>query len=106
MFFGPFQATSGRKEATIQKLLIYFSSDPKEYETQQRNRFPPEPAATELPPDAQAIIILVELIHHPEMNIDELTLQLQKKGHTIEAGSIAALFRLYRIDKKKLNTRL
>lgn len=105
-FLARFKELPGVKKERYKNNIIYFSSDPKEYETQQRNRFPPEPAAAELPPDAQAIIILVELIHHPEMNIDELTLQLQKKGHTIEAGSIAALFRLYRIDKKKLNTKL
>lgn len=44
--------------------------------TQKRNRFPPKPAATSLPPDAQAIIILVELIHNPGMSIDEMMLNI------------------------------
>jgi len=105
-FMARFKELPGVKKERYKNYIIYFSSDPEAYEAQKRNRFPPEPTAVGLPPDAMAIIILVELIHHPEMNIDELTLQLQKKGHTIEAGSIAALFRLYRIDKKKLNTKL
>ncbi len=86
--------------------IVYFSSEEEVYRRQQRRRFPPEPSAAELPPDAQAIIILVELIHHPRMSIDELAVQLHEKGHSIEAGSIAALFKQYRIDKKKLSTQL
>ena len=85
--------------------IVYFSSDQQVYKRQRRNRFPVEPSAGALPPDAQAIIILVELIHHPEMSIDELAAQLRNKGHTVEAAGIAALFQRYRIDKKKLSTR-
>jgi len=86
--------------------IIYYAGNSEKYELQKRNRFPPEPAAGGLPPDAQAIIILVELIHHPKMNIDELAVQLQGKGHAIETGNIAALFKKYEIDKKKQNMKL
>lgn len=79
--------------------IVYFSSDEEVYSRQKRNRFPPEPSAGKLPPDAQAIIILVELIHHPQMSIDELAAQLQRKGHAVQADSIAALFRHHRIKK-------
>jgi hypothetical protein len=79
--------------------IVYFSSDEEVYKRQKRNRFPPEPSAAKLPPDAQAIIILVELIHHPQLSIDELAAQLQKKGHQIQADSIAELFRQHRIKK-------
>ena len=105
-FMARFKELPGVKKERYKNYIIYFSSDPEKYEAQQRNRFPPEPAAAELPPDAQAIIILVELIHHPGMSIDELTAQLEEKGNAIEAGSIATLFKKHRIDKKKLNTRL
>ena len=105
-FMSRFKELPGIKKERYKNYIFYFSGNPEKYESQQRNRFPAEPAATELPPDAQAIIILVELIHHPRMSIDELTAQLQKKGQAIEAGSIAALFKKYRIDKKKPNTRL
>lgn len=105
-FMARFKELPGIKKERYKNCIIYFSGNTEKYEAQQRNRFPPKPAATELPPDAQAIIILVELIHHPGISIDELALQLQKKGHAIEAGSIAVLFRQYQIDKKKLNTKL
>ncbi len=85
--------------------IVYFSSEQEVYKQQQRARFPPEPSATELPSDAQAVIILVELIHHPGMSVDELAADLKTKGQAVEAGSIAALFERYQIDKKKLNTK-
>jgi len=102
-FMSRFKELPGIKKERYKNYIIYFSSDPEGYEAQKRNRFPPEPSAAKLPPDAQAIIILVELIHHPRMSIDELAVQLQEKGHAIEAGSVDELFRHYRIDKKKLS---
>lgn len=105
-FMARFKELPGVKKERYKNHIVYFSSDPETCEAQKRNRFPPEPSAAELPADAQAVIILVELVHHPARSIDELAAGLQEKGHAIEAGSIAALFRQYRIDKKKRNTRL
>ena len=51
------------------------------------------------------MIILVELIHHPRMGVDELGGELRKKGHAIETESISALFDEHQIVKKKPNTR-
>jgi len=101
-----FKEISGLKKERHSRDIVYFSSDKEVYKRQKRKRFPPEGAAGELPPDAQAIIILVELIHHPRMSIDELTAGLQGKGHTIDRGNIAALFTKHGISKKKQNTRL
>ena len=101
-----FKDLPGARKERHKNHIIYFSSDPDTYEAQKRNRFPPEPTAAKLPPDALAIIILVELIHHPALSIDGLAAQLQQKGHAIEAATIAAVFSHYRIDKKKLNTQL
>ena len=104
-FMALFKKLPGVKKERYKNYIIYFSGNSEKYETQKRNRFPPEPAASELPPDAQAIIILVELIHNPRMSIDELTAQLQRKGHTIKTGNIAALFKKHGITKKKQNMR-
>ena len=98
-----FKKIPGIRKERYGRDVVYFSDTTEKYEVQKRNRFPPEPAAIELPPDAQAIIMLVELIHNPGMSIDELSAQLQGKGHEIKSGSVAALFQKYGIDKKKLN---
>lgn len=102
-FMARFKDLPGIKRERYKNTIIYFSDNAEQYEAQQRNRFPPVPAASALPPDAQAIIILVELIHNPGMSIDELTAQLEKKGTVITPESVAAVFKKYRIDKKKLN---
>ncbi len=104
-FLSRFNELPGIKKERYKNYIIYFSSDSKEYEVQKRNRFPPVPATEKLSTDAQAIIILVELIHHPQMSTSELAAQLQGKGHTIETGDILALFKKHEIDKKKLNMR-
>jgi hypothetical protein len=80
--------------------IVYFSSQEEVYKRQKRRRFPPEPSAAKLPSDATAIIILVELIHHPALSIAELAAQLQRKGHSIDAGTISELFSRYGIIKK------
>ncbi len=100
-----FKEISGLKKERHGRDIVYFSSDEEVYMQQKQNRFPPEPAAISLPSDAQTIIILVELIHHPGMSASELTTGLQKKGHTIKTGDIAALFTKHGITKKKQNTR-
>ena len=100
-----FKEILGVKRERHGRNIVYFSSSEDVYMQQKQNRFPPVPAAGKLPPDAQAIIILVELIHHPQMSTSELAAQLQRKGHVIETGDIFALFKKHEIDKKKLNMR-
>ncbi len=83
--------------------IVYFSSDDEVYQRQQQARFPPVSWIAELPSDAQAVIILVELIHHPRMGVGELGAELRNKGHAIETRSIEALFNEHQIGKKKPN---
>ncbi len=80
--------------------VVYFSSDEEVYERQHRNRFPPAPSASQVPSDAEAVLILVELIHHPGMDAEELAAELQRKGHKIGPERITALFRAHQIKKK------
>ncbi|MDA3812239.1 MAG: hypothetical protein PF518_18120 [Spirochaetaceae bacterium] len=101
-----FKEIPGIKRERHGRDIVYFSSSENVYMQQKQNRFPPKPATKKLPADAQAIMILVELIRHPEMSIDELSAQLQRKGHTVETGNITALFKKHGIDKKKQNTKL
>lgn len=98
-FMARFAELPGIKKELYKNHIIYFSSDPEKYAEQKRNRFPPEPSAGTLPSDAQAILILVELIHHPQLSIDELVARLRHKGHAVQAETVVALFDRYRIKK-------
>jgi hypothetical protein len=98
-FMARFAELPGIKKERCKNRIVYFSSDPEEYAEQKRNRFPPEPSAGALPSDAQALVILVELIHHPELSIEELVAHLRRKGHSVQTDAVVALFDRYRIKK-------
>lgn len=98
-FMARFTELPGIKKERFKHHILYFSSDPEAYAAQKRNRFPPEPSAGALPSEAQAILILVELIHHPYFSIDELVAQLNRKGHAVQREAVVALFDRYRIKK-------
>ena len=98
-FMARFSELPGIKKERYRNRIVYFSSDPEAYSAQKRNRFPPEPSAGALPSDAEAILILVELIHHPDLSIDELIAQLGRKGHTVQREAVVALCDRYRIKK-------
>lgn len=94
-----FTELAGIKKEREKNHILYFSSDPQQYAAQKRNRFPPEPSVGQLPSEAQAILILVEAIHHPDFSIDDLVARLVGKGHAVQRGAIVALFDRYRIKK-------
>ena len=98
-----FREVAGIRKERHGRDIVYFSSDEQTYRRQQQARFPPVASIAELPSDAQAVIILVELIHHPRIGVSELGAELRNKGHAIETGSIEALFNEHQIGKKKLN---
>lgn len=79
--------------------IVYFSGDEQVYTRQRRNRFPPVPSADVLPSDAQAILILVELIHHPRLSVDALAQQLRGKGHAVNTDTVLALFDRHGVKK-------
>lgn len=98
-FMARFKELPGIRKERYKNHILYFSSDPEAYAAQKRNRFPLKPSAGALPPDAQAILILVELIRHPGLSGDELAARLQREGNAVQPETIAALFDRYRIKK-------
>ena len=91
---------AGVRREVHQRQVVYFSSDPLQYKRQKENRFPPEPTALKLPPDAISTIVLVQLIKHPGSTASELAEMLRREGHEIEAGMIENLFEHHGLKKK------
>jgi len=79
--------------------IVYFSCQEEVYRRQKRKRFPPEPLMQQLPSDALKIVILVEVIQHPERSIAELAHGLAKTGHAIDEPLIHSLFDFYGLKK-------
>ena len=84
--------------------FVYFSSDEQIFIKQKRNRlkYIECTGLIKLPTDAEAVIILVERIKYPRLNINQLAGRLTKKGHLIKAGIIKNLFQQQGLFKKKL----
>jgi hypothetical protein len=82
--------------------FVYFSYDEAIYNRQKQNREKHEKHAqlTRLPGDAEAIIILVELIKHPDMMIEQLSERLNRQGHQIKIETIRTLFEYHGLKKK------
>ncbi len=97
-----FREVPGLKKERHRREIVYFSSDENVYKLQKENRFPAEPPTLQLPPDAETIIILLELVDNPGSTPAELSQGLKKKGHAITTQTIEALFDHYAIGKKKL----
>lgn len=90
----------GVKTEKHKRQVVYFSSDPGRYQRQKANRFPPEPTAMKLPPDAIGIIVLVHLIKHPGSTPAELSAMLRRDGYEIDAAMIENLFEHHGLKKK------
>ena len=84
--------------------VVYYSSEPKVYQSQKEKRFPPEPPLGKLPPDAESIAILVERIRNPKSSTVALSRILSQKGYTIGEETIHGLFQYHGLLKKTPDT--
>lgn len=87
--------------------FVFFSSDEKVYAAQKHNRDDSEIRIklTQLPTDAEAVIILVEQIKYPHLSIEQLSKRLKKKGQRISSKTIRTLFECHGLTKKKVGTK-
>ena len=83
-------------------VYVYFSKDPDQFNKQKRKRqsIIESTAVLYLPTDAEAIIILVELIKHPDDKIDQLVRRVGRKGVRISTQKIKNLLIYHEILKK------
>lgn len=104
-FIPQYQELAELKRERHKREIVYFSSEEEIYKLQKERRFPKEPSAPKLLPDAITIEILVELIRNPGISIEELLSRVHEKGYEIEASSVGSLLEHHNIPKKKLSTR-
>lgn len=83
-------------------VFVYFSSDETTFHKQKQNRLEhnEQEKLIKLPTDADAIILLVEQIKHPQLSIEQLSMRLSKSGHYIKPEVIIRLFEHHGILKK------
>ncbi len=85
-----------------QGVYVYFSKDPDQFKKQKRKResIIESTALLDLPTDAEAIIILVELIKHPADKMDQLARRVRRKGVRLSTQKTKNLLIYHGILKK------
>jgi|TARA_B100000315_G_scaffold254277_1_gene294987 hypothetical protein len=93
---------AGVRREKHSRQVVYFAADKELYKQQKQNRFPPEPAALKLPPDAITIIILVQLVKHPGSSPEQLSEILRRESYEIDAVMIDNLFERHGLKKNRI----
>jgi hypothetical protein len=102
-FISRFKNVPGVKREKHQGRFVYFSDQPEIYNRQKDLWFETEDTA-DFPTDAQGIIILVQLIKHPSVSIDQLTQQVSRKDKPIDSDSVRRFLQLHGLLKKIADT--
>ena len=104
-FISHFKTIAGLRREKHQNIFVYFSDEEDVYQRQKNKR---EEAAKEkelqLPPDADAISILVDRIKNPKSSIEDCARRLRRKGMSISPTAIGKLLDYHGIEKKTPDT--
>ena len=83
---------------------IWFAADPKIRDQQRHARL--ARVATQapgMPSDMEAVIILVDLIHHPNSGLEQIARRLKPKGLDIDVEAIRQLLAHHDLLKKTVD---
>ena len=104
-FFTVIHKTADISREKYQGRFVYFSGSPECYHRQKQKRTLSRPGAIDWPTDAQAVVILVELIKHPGIDIEQLATKVAQRGWSVEPAIIEAFLRSHDLLKKTSDTK-
>jgi hypothetical protein len=85
----------------MRRCWIWFAADPGIREQQMQARLAQEVAgASCMPSDIEAVMILVDLIEHPQSDVKQITRRLKSKGLNIGVTAIRQLLEYHGLLKK------
>ncbi len=80
---------------------IWFAADPKIRDKQRHARLTQVVTQTpRMPSDMEAVMILVDLIHHPHSGLEQIAHRLKPKGIDIDVEAIRQLLAHHDVLKK------
>jgi len=103
-FFTQLKNASGIIRKKHHGRFVYFSDRPQHVQRQINKRILRQSSSLEMPTDADAVVILVELIKHSGISIKQLTAKVQKKGRKIDSSVILRFLESHDLLKKTLDT--
>jgi hypothetical protein len=95
-----FKNVSGVKREKHKGRFLYLSDRPEVY-TSQTQRW----ETVSFPTDAQAVVILVQLIKHPEAGIQQLSAHVFEQGLYVEPTAIRRFLQFHNLLKKTSDTK-
>jgi hypothetical protein len=99
-FLSQFKNVAGVKREKHRGRFVYLSDRP-EIGARQKQRW----VATSFPTDAQAVVLLVQLIKHPEIGVDQLADHVSEQGHSVEPAAIRSFLQFHDLLKKTTDTK-
>jgi hypothetical protein len=98
-FLSQFKDVPGVKREKHQGRFIYLSDSPEIY-TRQKQQW----TTIDFPTDAQAVVILVQLIKHPDISIEQLADRVSDQGQSVEPAIIRSFLQFHDLLKKISDT--
>ena len=102
-FISRFKSVPGVKREKHQGRFVYFS-DQRVIYNKQKDRWLVRQDPVDFPTDAQAIIILVHLIKHPGVGIEQLAREVAKQDKQIGSGAVRRFLEFHDLLKKTSDT--
>jgi len=103
-FFSVIHKSADISREKHQGRFVYFSDSPEHYHQQKQKRILSRPRSIDWPTDAQAVVILVELIKHTGIGIEQLAAKVAQQGCPVEPAGIEAFLRSHDLLKKTSDT--
>jgi hypothetical protein len=103
-FLSRIKDVPGIRREKHQGRFIYLSERPEIY-NKQKHRWTFSRSIADFPTDAQAIIILVQLIKHPGIVIEQLAGKVAKQDRRIDPGAVRRLLQFHGLLKKTAATK-
>ena len=106
-FFSTLHNFAGIRRERHHGRYMYFSDTPVLFEQQRKGLILlRSEGKSRLPSDAEALMILVQLIRHPDMSIEDLSDRLAQEGKKIEPSAIKRFLESHDLVKKIPDTKL
>ena len=99
-FFTLVHKTAGISREKHRGRFVYFSDSPRRHQQQKQERILSKSEAADWPTDAQAVVILVELIKAPGIDMEQLASKVGQRGRSIEPTTVEAFLRSHELLKK------
>lgn len=98
-FLSRFKSVAGVKREKHKGRFIYLSDRPEVYSIQNRQR-----STTAFPSDAEAVVILVQLIKNPQASVEQLADHVWKQGLRIDPDAMRRFLQFHDLLKKTSDT--